>query len=277
MQGAESQRDFVIPTHGGDPVMVRGGSLGSALAAFAAAHGGRLDNLNFNGMDLSFLHVSDCVMTGCSFDGATAAEISFDRVGFALCSFVNAAFAGPRFHKARLDGCSLKSADFREGRWNDTEMFECSLAQARLDGSEFRHVTLADVDAQGASFRGSGWVNGKLFRSKLAGGDLSTSEFSGSDDCLMVGCDLKGSVWRSASLRLSPDSAANEAEGADFRGAKLASVPGDLPLLLGLVFPGALRLGPATKLPFSLPLWVMAYPRATGSLLVAALAVAAMA
>ncbi|VVE71171.1 Secreted effector protein PipB2 [Pandoraea captiosa] len=145
--------------------------------------------------DLRGATFSHTVMTSADLSDARCQGIEFAKVRADGATFHRAHLHGTQITSSSACGIALVCARAKRSRWMAVAMRNGRATGADLRGAEFRQCDLAGWDARGAK------LNGAHFESC----DMRGVRFSGASlKRIVVGpdCDLAGSQWHDARLRL---------------------------------------------------------------------------
>ncbi|WP_167370655.1 pentapeptide repeat-containing protein [Pandoraea vervacti] len=161
-------------------------------ACFRAADLSRSRMVNADLRGATFSHT---VMTHADLSDARCQGIVFAKVRADDATFHRARLRGTHVTNSSACGLALVCAQAKRSRWTAVTMRNGRATGADLRGSEFRQCDLVGWDASGAR------LNGAQFESC----DMRGVRFSGASlKRIVVGpdCDLSGSQWHDARLRL---------------------------------------------------------------------------
>lgn len=131
----------------------------------------KLDNVDFNGADLSRAFFNNTKLTDVDLSKTTLKLASFDYSKQYLVSYDGAMFTQTDMGRARFDTCNFASSMHQMTKFTDAHFNDCSFHKMSASGSDFRnsHISNGKMD------------HSNLFRSKLDGILLSNCSITDSN------------------------------------------------------------------------------------------------
>lgn len=200
-------------------------SRGLVLQLLHSASDGRLQlpATKLTGLVLSFLRLSDSILTGSDCSGA-----DFSGSDLSRCQATFASFAGANMTSATLAEARLEQSVFR-----GANLVRAIVTGADLRGADFRDCDLRRANLTSASVKGALWLGATLEKAVVISVDLRASDMTGLilREANMEGSDLSGAVLRGADLSRANLWGCQGLETADLTGA----------ILTGAILPPVLR------------------------------------
>ncbi|WP_287496836.1 pentapeptide repeat-containing protein [Pandoraea sp. CB10b_02] len=185
--------------------------------------------------DLRGATLQDTVMRDANLGEAKCQGLTFRRVRLDEASFQRARLHGASFEGGSARGMRLTAAQARQTRWTAMAMPQCNACGADLRGAEFRECDLTGWQARGAKLTGASWVACDLRGARFCGARLT-------DVRLGAGCNLAGTQWQGARLRLDAHWLRSlPPEQLDKVARSWMTLPADAPALRADVFAQLLR------------------------------------
>lgn len=152
----------------------------------------------------------------CHFEGLNLSDVSFARVGFEDCTFLNCNLSGLVVTGAALRQVYLKSCKALGVRWDTCNPFGfiISALDSQLDYGVFTGCQLMDSRFDACSFREADFTSANCERLEWNDCDLQGAQFYSTR---LVNCDFRGAI----SCAMDPSK--NAMNGAQFR---LDNAPG---------------------------------------------------
>lgn len=180
--------------------------------------GGRIQEQDLRGRDLTGISIQACVLHQVGLAGARLSEArieggaTFERCDLGRAELQRCLIRGSTFRHSALFRADASGAHLRQSVFED-----CNLAGAQLRGSRWAHVsvdrghtdgldlteaTLVGVRFSNSVLGGSSLTRASLRGALLVGCDLRSANLYGADltGALLVGCDLSGAHFDDVTL-----------------------------------------------------------------------------
>jgi uncharacterized protein YjbI with pentapeptide repeats len=153
--------------------------------------------INFSGLDLSEIRITNVDCLGCGFRGSILRDTSFAGVNLQESNLIDADLSSSDFIRASFKDANLLGANLERSDFIGSSFIRANLSQANMKNSAFARALFMSADLSNANLESSNFENADLSYSSLDNSNLNGTNLSGAT---LEFADLSGASLEDANL-----------------------------------------------------------------------------